>query len=260
MLCREIVQVIEAAYPREAALDFDNVGLLAGRAEKEVKKVYIALDATDQVIDEALKEGADMLITHHPLIFSPLKRVTDEDLAGRRVMRLIGADISCYAMHTNYDVLGMAELSEKVLGIKDTEVLDATMMREGKEEGIGRIGNLEEPMTLRECCVYVKHKLNLGSIKVFGDMDQNISRMAVSPGSGKSAVAPAIAKGADVLVTGDIGHHDGLDAVGEGLAVIDAGHYGTEYIFMEDMKRFFEHKLPGIEAVTAPVDHHFQVI
>ena len=131
MLCREIVQVIEAAYPREAALDFDNVGLLAGRAEKEVKKVYIALDATDQVIDEALKEGADMLITHHPLIFSPLKRVTDEDLAGRRVMRLIGADISCYAMHTNYDVLGMAELSEKVLGIKDTEVLDATMMREG---------------------------------------------------------------------------------------------------------------------------------
>ncbi len=260
MLCREIVQVIEAAYPREAALDFDNVGLLAGRAEKEVKKVYIALDATDQVIDEALKEGADMLITHHPLIFSPLKRVTDEDLAGRRVMRLIGADISCYAMHTNYDVLGMAELSEKVLGIKDTEVLDATMMREGKEEGIGRIGNLEEPMTLRECCVYVKHKLNLGSIKVFGDMDQNISRMAVSPGSGKSAVAPAIAKGADVLVTGDIGHHDGLDAVGEGLAVIDAGHYGTEYIFMEDMKRFFEHKLPGIEAVTAPVVHPFQVI
>ncbi|HIZ81591.1 MAG TPA: Nif3-like dinuclear metal center hexameric protein [Candidatus Mediterraneibacter pullistercoris] len=260
MLCREIVQVIEAAYPREAALDFDNVGLLAGRAEKEVKKVYIALDATDQVIDEALKEGADMLITHHPLIFSPLKRVTDEDLAGRRVMRLIGADISCYAMHTNYDVLGMAELSEKVLGIKDTEVLDATMMREGKEEGIGRIGNLEEPMTLRECCVYVKHKLNLGSIKVFGDMDQNISRMAVSPGSGKSAVAPAIAKGADVLVTGDIGHHDGLDAVGEGLAVIDAGHYGTEYIFMEDMRRFFEHKLPGIEAVTAPVVHPFQVI
>ena len=259
MLCREIVQVIEAAYPREAALDFDNVGLLAGRAEKEVKKVYIALDATDQVIDEALKEGADMLITHHPLIFSPLKRVTDEDLAGRRVMRLIGADISCYAMHTNYDVLGMAELSEKVLGIKDTEV-DATMMREGKEEGIGRIGNLEEPMTLRECCVYVKHKLNLGSIKVFGDMDQNISRMAVSPGSGKSAVAPAIAKGADVLVTGDIGHHDGLDAVGEGLAVIDAGHYGTEYIFMEDMRRFFEHKLPGIEAVTAPVVHPFQVI
>ena len=87
-----------------------------------------------------------------------------------------------------------------------------------------------------------------------------VSRMAVSPGSGKSAVAPAIAKGADVLVTGDIGHHDGLDAVGEGLAVIDAGHYGTEYIFMEDMKRFFEHKLPGIEAVTAPVVHPFQVI
>ena len=77
MLCREIMQVIEASYPRDAALDFDNVGLLAGRAEKEVKKVYIALDATDIVIDHAVEEGADLLITHHPLIFSPLKKVTD---------------------------------------------------------------------------------------------------------------------------------------------------------------------------------------
>ena len=76
MLCREIMQVIEASYPREAALDFDNVGLLAGRAEKEVERVYIALDATDAVIDHAIKAGADMLITHHPLIFSPLKKIT----------------------------------------------------------------------------------------------------------------------------------------------------------------------------------------
>lgn len=74
MLCREIMQVIEASYPREAALDFDNVGLLAGRAEKEVERVYIALDAVDAVIDRAIEAGADMLITHHPLIFSPLKK------------------------------------------------------------------------------------------------------------------------------------------------------------------------------------------
>ncbi len=260
MLCREIVQVIEASYPAGAALDFDNVGLLVGRMEKEVRKVYIALDATDRIIEEALREGADMLITHHPLIFSPLKKVTDDDHVGRRVMKLIRGDISCYAMHTNYDVLGMAALSERVLGITDAEVLDVTMVKDGKEEGIGRVGNLQEPMTLGECCVYVKHRLNLGSIKVFGDMDRKVSRLAVSPGSGKSAVAPAIAGGADVLVTGDIGHHDGLDAVEQGLSVIDAGHYGTEYIFIGDMKRFFEEKMPGIEAVAAPVLHPFQVV
>ena len=87
-----------------------------------------------------------------------------------------------------------------------------------------------------------------------------MSRLAVSPGSGKTAVAPAIAKGADVLVTGDIGHHDGLDAVEQGLAVIDAGHYGTEYIFIDDMKQFLEDKLPVLEVVATPVVHPFQVI
>ena len=181
MLCKEIVQVIEAAYPREAALDFDNVGLLVGRAEKEVKRVYIALDATDAVIDRAVEAGADMLITHHPLIFSPLKKVTDEDFVSRRVVKLIQNDISYYAMHTNYDVLGMAELAEKILGIRDSEVLDITMEKDGKPEGIGRIGELEKPMTLEECCVYVQHKLNLGSLKEFGDMQAEVSRLAISP-------------------------------------------------------------------------------
>lgn len=260
MLCKEIVQVIEAAYPREAALDFDNVGLLAGRTEKEVERVYIALDATDAVIDRAIEAGADMLITHHPLIFSPLKKVTDEDFVSRRVVKLIQNDISYYAMHTNYDVLGMAELAKKILGIRDSEVLDITMEKDGKPEGIGRIGELEKPMTLEECCVYVKHKLNLGSLKVFGDMQAEVSRLAISPGSGKTAIAAAIAKGADVLVTGDIGHHDGLDAVEQGLAVIDAGHYGTEYIFIDDMRRFLEDKLPVLDVITTPVIHPFQVV
>lgn len=260
MQCKEIMQVIEAAYPRSAALDFDNVGLLAGRAGKEVNRVYLALDATDAVIDRTIEAGADMLITHHPLIFSPMKRVTDEDFIGRRVVKLIQSDIAYYAMHTNYDVLGMATLSEKILGIKNSQVLDVTMCEDGNEEGIGRVGDLEKPMTLEECCVYVKHKLKLGSLKVFGDMNGIVSRLAVSPGSGKSAVTPAIAKGADVLVTGDIGHHDGLDAVEQGLAVIDAGHYGTEYIFIDDMKHFLEDKLPVLDIMTTPIVHPFQVI
>ena len=260
MLCREIMQVIEASYPREAALDFDNVGLLAGRAEKEVERVYIALDAVDAVIDRAIEAGADMLITHHPLIFSPLKKITDEDFISRRIVKLIQNDISYYAMHTNYDVLGMAELSEKILGIRDPEVLDVTMEKEGRPEGIGRVVALEKPMTLEECCVYVKHRLNLGSLKVFGDMQAEVSRLAISPGSGKTAIAAAIAKGADVLVTGDIGHHDGLDAVEQGLAVIDAGHYGTEYIFIDDMRNFLTDKLPVLDVMTTPVIHPFQVV
>ena len=260
MLCKEIIQVIEASYPKKAALDFDNVGLLAGRSEKEVSRVYIALDATDEIISRAEQWGADMLVTHHPLIFSPLKRVTDEDFVSRRILRLIRSDISYYAMHTNYDVLGMASLAEKILNIRDAQVLDVTSSEPGEEEGIGRIGKLQGEMTLEECSVYVKHKLGLGSIRVFGDMNKKVHVLAVSPGSGKSAVRPAIEKGADVLVTGDIGHHDGIDAVEQGLAVIDAGHYGTEYIFIDDMKHFLAEKLPALEVETAPVVHPFQVL
>lgn len=260
MLCKDLINVLEATYPKTAALDFDNVGLLVGKAQKEVNTVYLALDATDKVIEDAKKAGADMLITHHPLIFSALKRVTDEDFISRRILKLIQYDISYYAMHTNYDVLGMAELSGDILKLSDTEVLDITSGTMEQPEGIGRIGNLTEPMTLEACCRYVKNKLKLGSVKVFGDMDSNVRRLAVSPGSGKTAVKPAIEKKADVLVTGDIGHHEGLDAVEQGLAVIDAGHYGTEYIFIEDIMNFLHGKLPCLNVVAAPIIHPFQVL
>lgn len=260
MKCSEIIDIIEAVYPKSAALGFDNVGLQAGRTGKEVKRIYLALDATDEVVEDAVRKRADMLITHHPLIFSPLKSVTDEEFISRRIVRLIQQDISYYAMHTNYDVLGMAALAEQLLELKDTEVLDVTMEREQKPEGIGRVGSLPRKMTLRECCSYVKEKLKLDSVKVFGDLERPVMRMAVSPGSGKSEILPAVLKRAEVLVTGDIGHHEGIDAVAQGVAVIDAGHYGTEYIFVEDMRGFLEEKTSGIEILTAPDVHPFQVV
>lgn len=260
MKCREIINIIEETYPKEVALSFDNVGLQAGRSDKEVRRIYLALDATEEVLREARAFRADMLITHHPLIFSPLKSVTDENFVSRRILELIRNDISYYAMHTNYDVLGMAGLSERILGLQNAQVLDVTAEINGREEGIGRIGNLEKSMTLRECCSYVKEALALEFVKVSGDLDQEVRRLAVSPGSGKSAIAPAIAKGADVLVTGDIGHHDGLDAWEQGLAVIDAGHYGTEYIFMKDMKEFLEKRLGEVEVRSAPIAANVKIL
>ena len=259
MLCSEVINVIERKYPGRYALGWDNTGLLAGRDDKQVTCIYIALDAEDETVREAVRCHADMLITHHPLIFSPLKSVTDGDFISRRILELIQSDISYYAMHTNYDVLGMAGLAERILGLGDARVLDVTGEIDGREEGIGRIGMLEGSMTLKECCRYVKKCLALDTVKVFGDLDREVQCLAVSPGSGKSAVAPAVKKGADVLVTGDIGHHDGLDAWEQGLAVIDAGHYGTEYIFIEDMKQFLETKLDGVEVRTALKAHPFSV-
>ena len=258
MLCRDIMKVIENTYPKHAALAWDNVGLLVGRIEKEVKKIYVALDATDEVIDDAILRGADMLITHHPLLFSPLKRITDENFIGSRVVKLLQHDISYYAMHTNYDVLGMAELSGVVLGLKEAEVLEVTDIEQ--KEGIGRVGDLSGEITLLECCDLVKEKFQLDSVKVFGDMKQKVRRVAISPGSGKGMAEIAIEKHADVLVTGDISHHEGIDAVAQGVAIIDAGHYGLEHIFVDDMVTFLMKNFPDIEIRKSEDKQPFQVI
>ena len=258
MLCRDIMKVIEATYPKHAALEWDNVGLLVGRTEKDVKKIYVALDATDDVIDDAIQSGADMLITHHPLLFSPLKKITDEHFVGGRVVKLLQHDVSYYAMHTNYDVLGMAELSGAMLGLKDMEVLEVT--DSDNVEGIGRVGGLSDDMTLEKCCELVKERFQLDSVKLFGDVNQTVKRVAISPGSGKGMADIALEKRAEVLITGDISHHEGIDAVAQGIAIIDAGHYGLEHIFIADMVEFLTKHVTDIEIQRSEHVHPFQVV
>ena len=259
MLCKEVMDILEKNYPADYALDWDNVGLLVGRDDKEVRRIYVALDADDETIEAAVRWKADMLVTHHPMIFSGLKRINNLDFIGARILKLVQNDISYYAMHTNYDVLGMAELSGRKMSLEDPEVLEVT--RDGEQpEGIGRVADLASPAPLREICWSVKDRFHLGAVKVFGDMDQPVSRIAISPGSGKSMIKAALDKKADVLITGDIDHHTGIDAVAQGLAVIDAGHYGIEHIFIDDVKEYLKEKLEGVEVKAAPVRHPFQIV
>ena len=151
MLCKEIIKKINESFPEERAMEWDNVGLLCGRDDKEVHRIYISLDATDFIIEDAIRWKADMLITHHPLIFSGIKKINDHDFVGRRLLKMIQHDMCYYAMHTNYDVCGMAELSGKTLGIGNAEVLEVTYTNGEREEGIGRVADLDEEMTLDEC-------------------------------------------------------------------------------------------------------------
>lgn len=263
MLCKEIMEIIEKSYPGSCALDWDNVGLLAGRSDKEVRHIYVALDATDEVIADALQTGADMLVTHHPMVFSPMRRVTDQDFIGRRLIRLIQGDLAYYAMHTNYDVLGMAELTEKMLDGLNGEILDVTCPEspvDGTPQGIGRVIARKESCSLREFCEQVKKSFCLDYVKVFGSLEKRIERIAISPGAGKSMVHAALSSGADVLVTGDIDHHTGIDAVAQGLAIIDAGHYGTEYGFIHDIAEFLRQKVSGVEVTEAEISHPFQIL
>ncbi len=258
MLCKDIMKVIETIYPKHAALEWDNVGLLVGRTEKEVNTIYVALDATDEVIDDAISCGADMLITHHPLIFSPLKTITDEHFVGGRVVKLLQHDISYYAMHTNYDVLAMSKNAGDILGLNEMEVLEVT--NEETRDGIGRIGFLSKEMSIKEVCQLVKETFNLDVVKVFGNLNQKVQRVAISPGSGKHMSEIAVKKGAEVFVTGDIDHHEGIDAVEQELVIVNAGHYGLEHIFVHDMAEFIKEKFLGIWVVESEERQPFQVI
>lgn len=122
MKCYEVIEKLESLSPTVFAEAWDNIGLLAGRRDKEVRTVFIALDATDDVIEEAVRLRADLLLTHHPLIFKKLGSVSTDDFIGRRICELIRNDISYYAMHTNFDGApgGMADLAAERLGLKDT--------------------------------------------------------------------------------------------------------------------------------------------
>ena len=243
MKAYELTSWLEKKYPSDAAEDWDNVGLLAGDDTNEISHVFLALDLTEETLAEAIEDGADMIITHHPMIFSGIKKINNHSFTGRKILTLIQKGIVYYAMHTNYDVLGMADLSA-----------------DGEVQGFGRVGKLPREMTLREYAQLVKESLKLNDVKVYGNLDSMVKCAAVCTGSGKSMIKDVIKAGADVYVTGDIDHHTGIDTVAQGLALIDAGHYGTEYIFMDAMKKELTQAFPKLKISCAEVKSPYTIL
>lgn len=260
MKCGEIIEKLETLSPEAYAEEWDNIGLLAGRRDKEVAMLYIALDATDEVVDDAVRVGADMLLTHHPLIFKKLSRVNTDDFIGRRIYTLIKNDISYYAMHTNFDVMGMADAAADELGLKDRKVLNVTFEDEISKEGCGRAGKLERRMSLEELAELVKKSFNVPNVRVFGNLGDIVETAAVMPGSGGSFIKDAVSAGADVMITGDIDYHEGIDAAAQGLAVIDAGHYGVEKLFIPYMEEFITREFPKLRVCRAEFCEPFMVV
>ncbi len=251
MKLSEIIAQLEELAPARFALSWDNVGLLAGRSEREVHRVFVAVDATDEVVADAVRAEADLLITHHPLIFRGVKRVSDDDFIGRRLMKLIENEISYYAMHTNFDVMGMADAAADELELSEREVLEVTWEDDISKEGIGRVGLLSREMSLLECAELVKGVFHIDCVRLFGESKEKVHRAAVCPGAGKGEIELAIRLGADVLITGDIDNDAGIDAVAQGLSIIDAGHYGLENLFVPYMKDVFARQMSSVEVIPA---------
>ncbi len=273
MVLQELIMEFNEIAPLRYAESWDNSGLICGRYSKEVRNILVTVDVTDEVVWEAVQTKADLILAHHPLIFSPIQRVTDDDFIGRRLLSLIQSDIACYAMHTNYDVCRMADVAARQLGIRQGSVfkdligdgggsfgdefsfsyrvLMQTREENGVPQGIGRVGEFPVQQSLAECADKVKKAYGLKSVRMYGDPGAKIRRVAVSPGSGKRMAGYAIAAGADVLIAGDIDHHEGIDAVAQGLCVIDTGHYGIEKLFMSDMRDLLKQRLPVVTATIA---------
>ena len=252
MKLEKVIEQLEHDCPAQFAVSWDNSGLQTGRYGQEVFTVCLAVDASTPVIAFAVQEGADLLITHHPLLFSGIKRIHDRDYVGRRIIELIRNDVASYAMHTNFDVMGMADAAADLLRLTDREVLEVTYEDDVSKEGIGRIGKLPEHMKLDDFAAFVKKAFDLDQVQVYGNPSDTVVTCAVLPGSGKEEIDLACAAGADVYVTGDMNHHAGLDAVEKGIAVIDAGHYGVEKLFVPYMIDYLHRKLPELEVIAAP--------
>lgn len=251
---------LEIKYPPAAAEEWDNVGLLVGDDTQEISHVFLALDLTEEVLSQALEAGADMIVTHHPMIFSGIKKINNHTLTGRKILALAGRGIPYYAMHTNYDIMGMADLSADYLKLVDTKVLSVTEEGENGVQGFGRVGRLPEKMTLRACGEYVKRCNRLSEVRIYGDLEAVVETAAICTGSGKSMIREARASGAQVYITGDIDYHTGIDTVAEGLYLIDAGHYGTEYIFAEAMEKEIRSAFPQLKVSCAAVKPPYTVL
>ena len=260
MKVETIIKELDLEFPRTFAMDWDNPGLQVGSSQKEVKKVLVALDATNEVIEECIAWHTDLLLTHHPLLLSGIRQINDGSMHGRKVLMLAEHGIAHYAMHTNYDVAKMAELAGARLHLQNQVPLEQTGCVDGVPYGIGCIGEFEMELTAQECCQLVKEAFQLPHVRLFGEKGTRIKKAAVCPGSGKSMIGEALAGGAQIYITGDIGHHEGIDAVAQGLAIIDGGHYGIEHIFIEDMRQYLEKNLKDVEVIAAPIIHPFLLV
>ncbi len=264
MTANDIMDFLKTLAPEEYALDWDNPGLLAGRGDRRVSCVYVALDATTKVIQEAIRHGAQLVVTHHPMIFSPLKQVNDKNFISERILTLIENKITYYAMHTNFDVAHMGQLAGDLLTLTDQQVLEETIpagtFNNDRPLGIGCAGYCLEEITLGDLAQKVKNAFQLPNVRIFGDPDRIIKKVAVCPGSGKHMAGYALALDCQVLVTGDIDHHEGIDANMQGLAIIDAGHYGIEHIFSEYIARQLMARFPSLKVVTEENCQPFTVV
>ena len=236
---RDLFDFLCTLAPLELQLGFDNAGFLVGDIEAGVSRVQLSLDVTEEVIDEAVRTGAELIVSHHPFIWTPLKSVTGDGLTSRKLMKLIKNDISVISMHTNLDIAegGVNDVLISLLGAVRTDTLDS--------DGCGRIGELQEELCLEEFLVHCRSVLNVKGLR-YVDGGRRVKRLAVMGGAGADAMYDAIEKGCDTYVTADIKYHQFLEAKELGINLIDGDHFCTENPVIPSLCEKLRHEFPDV--------------
>ncbi len=232
-----LLPVLRRIAPPQLAEEWDNVGLLVEPEASEVTRILVALDCTVEVAKEAREVGAQLVLTHHPLFLKPVRRISRSNPDTAAAYALIRSGIGLYAMHTNLDcaIGGVNDALASALGLTDVRPLLLPELPLGEEtQGFGRIGFLQTEMTLGVFARQVGEKLH-AVVRMGGEKERTVRRVAVLGGSGGDYVKQAKAANADVLVTGEVKHHQSLEALSLGLGIIEAGHYETECVVLEPL-------------------------
>lgn len=355
----DIAGIINKKYPFSLAEEWDNVGLQLGNPATEITRIMVALDPLPQVITSAINSNCNLLVTHHPLIFSPLRQITTSTITGSSILKAAQCNLALLAMHTNYDIAqdGLNDLLAKRIGLEQIQPLKITgrdeliklvvfvpqeqleavreallphtesighyqdcsfsaagegtflplagaqpaigtigkrekvpeqrlelllrrdqlsktirtllaahpyeepafdcypLLNESPPNGLGRIGSLTEPVRLSDWATGLTRQLDCDTVRFVGDPARMIKKIALCSGSGASLLRDAVRAGADLLLTGDIKYHEAREAEAQGIALIDAGHFGTEIIMVTAIRNFLNNALHQaghtIEILTA---------
>ena len=251
---REIEQALFELAPREGAMDWDNVGHLLGDPDSQVSHVLVALDITEDVADEALAHGCELIVAHHPVMncrWLPVQSIREDTPQGHLLLKLLRNGISAICMHTNLDVAwgGVNDILAEKLKLVDPGPLC--------DNGLGRVGRLEEPMDLADFVRFVSRSLGCNGVRYAG-AGKPVCRVAVGGGACGDFEDDAIRAGCDTFVTADLSYHQFLDAKGKGINLIDAGHFPTEDPVCEKLVQYVSDRFQ--ELVVTKSTSHREVI
>ena len=249
-----VYEALDRKAPFSLQMDFDNAGFLVGYGDAPVSRILVALDITMPVIEEAAAWGAQLIVSHHPVIFHPVRSLRDNDPTGRKLLALAERKMAVICAHTNLDAVqnGVNDQLAKALGLSNVEQLHQDGVDiSGAPYGIGRVGEVE-PCTLAQFAEKVKKALHTGGVRM-ADGGKSVRRVAVGGGSGGSMLGDGVEKGCDTFVTSDVKYDTFLDAAAQGINLIDAGHFSTEDVVCPMLVQELSAAFPDVEVRKSQV-------